>query len=820
MFVEISFLRKWAVIVLLIPSVLAIRCLSATMTRTDSIALNESISDGQNLVSGKNHFVLGFFSPRASSNRYIGIWYNSVPNGTVVWVANRNNPVQDKSGILKFDNGGNLTLVDGKGNSFTVASGMGVGDVEAAILDSGNFVLRSMMNPSNIIWESFASPTDTWLPGMNISVGNLLTSWKSYDDPATGDYTFGLRVANGSQLIIWWNGNNFWTSARWTGDTNSLIPDLKSIGIIPVFFQCDNLTCMYTPNPSDRMTKIVLDRTGALSLTQFDPDAKSWTLLWRQPASCDVSNLCGVYGVCNNSMLSVSVSATESPSLCQCPQGFALQDKSNARNGCSRQTPLQCNGDGFIDMPGMQLPDCRQKLSVVENGDCESACMNNCSCMAYTHSPSDGCSLYHGNLTNLQSGNGRNGVGTLHLRLAASELESSGRSGHKMILLAYILPSVAFLIFCLASFIWIRRWKNKGKGKQHDHSLVMASDVMKLWESEDTGSHFTTLSFSQIKNATDNFSTENKLGKGGFGPVYKGNLPNGQDVAVKRLAANSGQGLPEFKNEILLIAKLQHRNLVGLLGCCIDEEEMVLIYEYMPNKSLDFFLFEQSRRAFLVWAMRLNIIEGIAQGLIYLHKHSRLRIIHRDLKPSNVLLDADMNPKISDFGMARIFDPKGALANTKRVVGTYGYMAPEYAMAGIFSVKSDVFSYGVLLLEIVSGLRNAGSHGYGNSLNLLGHAWELWKEGRWYELIDKSLRGACPENIVLRCIHVGLLCVQEAAADRPSMAEVISMITNENATLPDPKQPGFLSMLLPIEADVPEGTCSLNDLSVTVLDGR
>jgi hypothetical protein len=403
--------------------------------------MNESISDGQNLVSDKNHFVLGFFSPGASSNRYIGIWYNSVPNGTVVWVANRNNPLQDKSGILKFDNGGNLTLVDGKGNSFIVASGMGVGDLEAAILDSGNFVLRT--NHSNIVWESFASPTDTWLPGMNISVGNFLTSWKNYDDPATGDYTFGPGVAgdhtfgpgvaNASRLIIRWNGNNFWTSARWTGDTNSLIPDLKSIETIPVFFQCDNLTCMYTPNPSDIMTKIVLDQTGALSLTQFDPDAKPWILLWRQPASCDVSNLCGVYGVCNNSMLSVSVSAKESVSLslCQCPQGFALQDKSNARKGCSRKTPLQCNGDGFIDMPGMQLPDCRQKLLVVENGDCESACMNDCSCMAYTHSPSDGCSLCRGNLTNLQSGNDGNGVGTLHLRLAASELESSGRSGKK-----------------------------------------------------------------------------------------------------------------------------------------------------------------------------------------------------------------------------------------------------------------------------------------------------------------------------------------------------------------------------------------------------
>lgn len=422
MLVEISYLKKCTVVVLLIPSVLAIRCFSATTPR-DTIAFNESISDGQNLVSSNKKFVLGFFSPGASSHRYIGIWYSSVPNGTAVWVANRNDPVYDKSGVLKFDDVGNLIVQNGTGSSFIVASGVGVRNGEAAILDNGNFVLRSMTDRSNIIWESFASPTDTWLPGMNITLGNLLKSWKSYDDPAMGDYTFGFGPsivnASASQFIIRWNGNTFWTSASWNGDTNSLIPELTSIGVIPVSFPCDKFSCTYTSNPPDRMTKIVLDRSGSLNITQFDSEAKLWTLLWRRPDSCDVSNLCGVNGVCNNSVLSVSVSA--SGSICQCPEGFAPQDQSNSRKGCTRQTPLQCNGDRFIDMLNMTLPDNRQKLSVVEKSECEFACMKSCSCTAYAHSLSDGCSLWHGNLTNLQDG-----VETLHLRVAASELHGKG----------------------------------------------------------------------------------------------------------------------------------------------------------------------------------------------------------------------------------------------------------------------------------------------------------------------------------------------------------------------------------------------------------
>ncbi|KAI6706268.1 hypothetical protein NL676_009230 [Syzygium grande] len=300
------------------------------------------------------------------------------------------------------------------------------------------------------------------------------------------------------------------------------------------------------------------------------------------------------------------------------------------------------------------------------------------------------------------------------------------------------------------------------------------------------------LGLDAIRAATDDFSDQNKIGEGGFGPVYKGTLAEGKEIAVKRLSETSGQGMAELASETALIAKLQHRNIVTLMGCCLERNEKLLVYEYMPNKSLDTILFDSSKSLQLDCESRLKIIHGVARGLMYLHEDSRLKIIHRDLKASNILLDDDMNPKISDFGMARIFGDNQIDANTNRVAGTFGYMAPEYAMEGIFSMKSDVYSFGVLVLEIISGRRNR-LHAIEPGQTLLALAWKLWSQGRALELMDAPLKQSYNADQVLKCIHIGLLCVQQDAENRPSMSSVVVMLGGNNIELPGPTEPTSLA---------------------------
>ncbi|MQM14040.1 hypothetical protein Taro_046966, partial [Colocasia esculenta] len=317
----------------------------------------------------------------------------------------------------------------------------------------------------------------------------------------------------------------------------------------------------------------------------------------------------------------------------------------------------------------------------------------------------------------------------------------------------------------------------------------------------DDDPEFKKLAFelSTLRFATANFSEANLLGRDALGPSYKGLLPDGKHVAVKSFPA--GHGVLEWRNQVLLLSKLQHRNLARFLGLCKEGKERLLVYEYAPKGSLEGFLFDPTMSQQLGWRKRYNIIEGIARGLQYLHEGSRLRIIHRNVNSGAILLDAEMNPVISDFGVTRLFDGDETHVRASRIVGTLGYMSPEYLMTGCYSDKLDVFSFGILVLEIVTGMKSTFS-GAGFPVRLLSYVgtsclisflalalvWWRWIDGTALEIVDPSLGGQYQRSEVMRCIQLALLCVQDDPNDRPTMSSVVAMLGNPSIPLRDPSK--------------------------------
>ncbi|KAL3523577.1 hypothetical protein ACH5RR_016411 [Cinchona calisaya] len=327
---------------------------------------------------------------------------------------------------------------------------------------------------------------------------------------------------------------------------------------------------------------------------------------------------------------------------------------------------------------------------------------------------------------------------------------------------------------------WNWPWKavwNRGKKQKAEVSLLRS----KLQELQ-----VHVYSYNTLAIATNSFHSENMIGKV---YVYKGVLFNGQEIAVKRRSNSSSMGIEEFINDVEVHSRLQHRNIVKLLGYCVEREEYLLVYEYMPNGSLDSFLFDPTKGYLLDWDRRAIIIEGIGRALLYLHRDSSLKIIHRDPKVRKILLDSELNPKISDFGLAKILEASQDEALSTMIAGTPGYIDPEYFITSKVSVKSDVYSYGVMLLEIVSGKKIMGFiyDNNDNEMRLMEYARKLWNENEILDLVDPELEGPYNETQIQRYIHVALLCVQVSAIDRPDMSSVLSMLNSENAELPQPK---------------------------------
>jgi serine/threonine protein kinase len=296
----------------------------------------------------------------------------------------------------------------------------------------------------------------------------------------------------------------------------------------------------------------------------------------------------------------------------------------------------------------------------------------------------------------------------------------------------------------------------------------------------------TLYSYNVLKTATKNFHMASKLGEGGFGAVYKGVLPDGTEVAVKQLSISSRQGQEEFFNEVMLITGVQHRNLVKLRGCCLKGDERLLVYEFLANRSLHQALFDETQAMKLNWPTRLKILVGTARGLAYLHEGCQTRIIHRDIKASNILLDKDLNPKIADFGLARLFQDSQSHVST-RVAGTVGYLAPEYAMRGQLTEKADVFSFGIVALELVSGRGNLDLRLPPEMAYLLDWTWHLHENKRLKDIVDPTLLGdEYSEEEAMRVVDVALHCTQSVGTMRPTMTRVVELLTHgADAEIPE-----------------------------------
>ncbi|XAR50633.1 Non-specific serine/threonine protein kinase [Bertholletia excelsa] len=741
---------------------------------TDTIQQGQQLRDWELLISANRVFKLQFFSPGTTANRYLGIFYNfnyRIQNNEprAVWIANRDVPVPDASGNLVIDRNGSSRIVHSGGSPIVLSSAKTTSNVSVKLLDSGNLILMELnpdSSPKRILWQSFDYPTDTILPGMKLGINFKtgqrwsLTSWISDKVPASGSFTFGVNSNGSDELITWWH-RDFAPRLSFHNYYNFIYISTETEKYL-----------VYSVNETNIRPRYRIDKSG------FILEEGVVTIF----AACSLSSL--HYAGCAKELQ---------------PQCYA---------GCAKEIQPECGrGDYWFEDKRGDIFDDGLKFGESYNlsiFDCQAKCENDCSCVAFAsiNDNGTGCQIW----------------------ARPVDFVALGASGRVIYVLAskkatkwwvWLITAIGGSLVLLSSALCYfarRRLQAKGKSKKSDKRLLLEleserstfsveSEAIDYHENETIGGGLHLFRFESIVAATNNFSATAKLGEGGFGPVYKGKLL-GKEVAIKRLSTSSGQGLAEFKNEVILIAKLQHRNLVRLLGCCIQGEEKALIYEYMPNKSLDFFIFR------------------IAQGLLYLHKYSRLRVVHRDLKASNILLDDNWNPKISDFGMARILGLNASEANTNRVVGTYGYMSPEYAMNGIVSLKGDIFSFGVLLLEIISSKKNNSYYNSKVTHNLIGYAWELWNEEKALDLIDWTSEDLYPHNEALRCIQIGLLCVQDQATERPTMSEVISMLTNGSIEIPPPKQPAyFTGRSTPVLASNAEH-CSNNQVTISVVKPR
>jgi Protein kinase domain/S-locus glycoprotein domain/PAN-like domain len=502
-------------------------------------------------------------------------------------------------------------------------------------------------------------------------------------------------------------------------------------------------------------TRLILTVNGEFQRQVWSYSSNQWVIEWSVPDLCSVYSVCGAFGICD---------MTSSNQYCQCLPGFepASQLDWNLNSwsgGCARRTNLRCgitnssmkgSQDEFSVVSNVMLPDDGHELKQVESQEeCKIACSDNCSCSAYAYQ-SNQCYIWYGEIRNLKlASSDYSEVIELYLRISGSDIPGK-KTRKKMFKVAQLIlvSGVALIIIIIFSYFIYRR--------RSYHKMAQTNGLISQF------------SYFFLEHCTNKFSQ--KVGEGSFGPVFKGQLPNSTKIAVKRLG-RLRQGEKQFKTEVKTLGSIQHVNLVQLCGFCLKGEERLIVYHYMQNRSLDTHLFDEASET-LDWKLRFQIIVGVARGLAYLHEQCRVRIIHCDVKPGNILLDDNFSPKISDFGMAKLLgrEFEDVLTTTR---GTIGYLAPEWILGLPITSKVDVYSYGMMLFEIISGKRNNEQRGVGYfpvqaTINV--------REGEVESLLDERLKGEVVLEELTRVARLACWCIQDHESHRPTMTQAVHIL--------------------------------------------
>ncbi|XP_047342397.1 G-type lectin S-receptor-like serine/threonine-protein kinase SD2-2 [Impatiens glandulifera] len=731
------------------------------------------IVDGDSsILSANGTFKLGFFNNNEQPRWFLGISYASIPTPTYVWVANRENPVKiltSTAGVV-IGADGKLAVRDSDGEIVWKTENEEPA-AAAKLLEDGNLVLVDTHD--SVVWQSFDFPADTWLPGMNLSGEQSLTPWRSSDDPSPGLYSLRLKQSDYSELELVCNGTiAYWSSGNWTGNAFSGVPEMMIQYLYRFHFTnpsspAASFGYMETATESGipPLTRFKLESTGQFHQYTWSSQTESWNVFWRAP-----DNLCKVYGLCGN----FGFCTTQLLNPCKCLAGYKPVDDSgwasgDFSRGCQLENESACESNNGFEEIGAVSFDRAIEFPTGSRTSCEKACRSNCSCFGYYLNEKTGkCKALLGsmiNLHNLTSDSISEDI--LYVKVPKGGLTKNKQKKISMAALIGIicgLLSILSLLTFVPLFLYVKKRRMLMMTMKNNEPMI----------------NLKVFSYDELNSATGGFSE--KLGHGGFGAVFKGELPGSDiEIAVKRLERIGG-GEREFRAEVCTVGNIQHVNLVRLIGFCSEKSHRLLVYDYMPNGSLSDYLKRDGR--ILNWDARFKIATGTAKGLAYLHEGCRDCIIHCDIKPENILLDNDFVPKVSDFGLAKLLgrDFSRVLATMR---GTWGYVAPEWISGVAITSKADVYSYGMTLLELLGGRRNVegppqsvvgDGDGAGEKWFFPPWAAEKIIEGEMDLVVDFRLGGKYDKEEVRRLGLVAIWCIQDEEATRPSMRDVLKML--------------------------------------------